>query len=327
MSLFEKLQTVVMLAAVGLGLLAGRFAPAAGFYENLITPALMAMLFGLFLSISLTELKSGFMDLKFTLTSLAVNFLWIPILGWGLGGLFLADSPALRLGYLMLLVTPCTDWYLVFTGLARGNVPLSASILPLNLVVQVALLPVYLIIFAGLTGRVDLELLARSIVLVLVLPFGLAQAVRHGFGMKKARQVLETIFGGGQFWFLCLAIMAMFASQADRLAGNMGLFLKLLAPVSMFFVVNFVLVRGLSRLMNFSFADSVSLSLTTLARNSPISLAIAVTAFPNEPLVALALVIGPLIELPILAIITQVLLWLRPADDQPKSPKISGSSS
>ena len=314
MSLFEKLQTVIMLSAIGLGLLAGRFVPAAGFYEELITPALMAMLFGLFLSISLSDLKSGFMDLKFTLTSLAVNFLWIPILGWGLGGLFLADSPALRLGYLMLLVTPCTDWYLVFTGLARGNVPLSAAILPLNLVVQVALLPVYLIIFAGLTGRVDMELLARSIVLVLVLPFGLAQVVRRLSLLIRVRPVLEKIFSGGQFWFLCLAIAAMFASQADRLAGNMGLFLKLLAPVSLFFTINFVLVRWLARLMKFSFADSVSLSLTTLARNSPISLAIAVTAFPHEPLVALALVIGPLIELPILAVITQVLLWLRPEE-------------
>jgi len=314
MSIFEKLQTIIMLAAIALGFLIGRIVPAAGFYEALITPALMAMLFGLFLSISLTDLKSGFMDLKFTLTSLAVNFLWIPILGWGLGGLFLADSPALRLGYLMLLVTPCTDWYLVFTGLARGNVPLSAAILPINLVVQVVLLPVYLIIFAGLTGKVDIGLLARSVVLVLVLPFGLAQAVRRLAALNRVRPALETIFSGGQFWFLCLAIMAMFASQADRLTGNFSIFLKLLGPVTLFFIFNFVLVRWLAGLMKFSFEDSVSLNLTTLARNSPISLAIAVTAFPHEPLVALALVIGPLIELPFLAIIAQVLLWLRPKE-------------
>ena len=47
--------------------------------------------------------------------------------------------------------------------------------------------------------------------------------------------------------------------------------------------------------------------LTTLARNSPVALAIAVTAFPDEPLIALALVIGPLIELPVLACVSQVL--------------------
>ncbi|WP_225370106.1 hypothetical protein [Methanobrevibacter arboriphilus] len=63
--------------------------------------------------------------------------------------------------------------------------------------------------------------------------------------------------------------------------------------------------------LNFCYADSVSLSMTTLARNSPIALAIAVIAFPNQPLVALALVIGPLIELPVLAIISQVLLFIK----------------
>lgn len=320
MSLLEKLQTVIMLAAIGLGYLTGRLIPGAEAASGLITPALMAMLFGLFLSIPLQDLRAGFLNVKFTAVSLALNFVWIPILGWWLSGFFLADSPALRLGYMMLLVTPCTDWYLVFTGLARGNVALSTALLPVNLLVQVALLPVYLLIFSGLTGRVDLGLLAQSLLLVIVLPFGLAQAARHWLAESgRTRQALSRVFSGGQFWFLCLAIWAMFASQAQLLAGQSGLFLKMLGPVALFFIINFIVGRLVARLLNFSFPDSVSLSLTTLARNSPISLAIAVTAFPHEPLIALALVIGPLIELPFLALIAQVLLWLRPAGQvQPK---------
>lgn len=49
--------------------------------------------------------------------------------------------------------------------------------------------------------------------------------------------------------------------------------------------------------------------MTIIARNSPISLAIAVTAFPDQPLIALALVIGPLIELPVLTIVSQLMLF------------------
>nr|WP_301553460.1 hypothetical protein [Desulfuribacillus stibiiarsenatis] len=63
--------------------------------------------------------------------------------------------------------------------------------------------------------------------------------------------------------------------------------------------------------MKFTYEDSTSLHLTTLARNSPFALAIAVTAFPEEPLIALALVIGPLIELPILVLVSQILLRIR----------------
>ncbi|PGL74935.1 arsenic resistance protein, partial [Bacillus thuringiensis] len=67
----------------------------------------------------------------------------------------------------------------------------------------------------------------------------------------------------------------------------------------------------IGRMMHLSYKDTVSLSLTTLARNSPVALAIAVTAFPDEPLIALALVIGPLIELPVLAGVSQVLLLIK----------------
>ncbi|WP_282019635.1 hypothetical protein [Planomicrobium okeanokoites] len=53
------------------------------------------------------------------------------------------------------------------------------------------------------------------------------------------------------------------------------------------------------------------MSLTIIARNSPVSLAIAIIAFPDQPLTALALVIGPLIELPLLEIVSQLLLMFR----------------
>lgn len=318
MSLFEKLQTVILVAVIGLGIFLGRNFPAAVYADRLVAPALMCMLFGLFLSIPLNDLKKSFRDTRFTVTSLVLNFLWIPLLGWWLGGMFLADSPALRIGFLILLVTPCTDWYLIFTAIAGGNVTLSAAVLPLNLVVQVALLPVYLFLFAGIPGYMDMSLLGKSIVVVLVIPFLAARLVRLllRHDEKGMLGFLTSVFSRGQFWFLCIAIGAMFASQTRYLAGNMEVLYLLLAPVLLFFVVNFTVVRIVSALMKFSYRDSVSLNLTTLARNSPISLAIAVTAFPNEPLIALALVIGPLIELPMLAVLSQVLLYLRPLPRQ-----------
>ena len=61
-------------------------------------------------------------------------------------------------------------------------------------------------------------------------------------------------------------------------------------------------------MQNFSPEDIIALNFVTLARNSPLSLAIAVATFPNRPLISLALVIGPLIELPILSIISAILV-------------------
>ena len=70
----------------------------------------------------------------------------------------------------MLMVTPCTDWYLIFTEIAKGNVALSA-ILPVNLILQVLLLPIYLFLFAGVMKTVAVSVLIESIVIVIVLPF------------------------------------------------------------------------------------------------------------------------------------------------------------
>ena len=72
-----------------------------------------------------------------------------------------------------------------------------------------------------------------------------------------------------------------------------------------FFIVNYVFVRHLGTRLGFRGADLTALIFTTLARNSPLALAIAAAAFPDRPLTILALIIGPLIELPVLALIAQ----------------------
>lgn len=84
-------------------------------------------------------------------------------------------------------------------------------------------------------------------------------------------------------------------------------------------MVTFEFTRKIIFICNFfTRADQTSLSLTTLARNSPLSLAIAMTAFPGQPFIALTLVIGPLLELPILAVITQILLATSKRSDMDK---------
>lgn len=99
MSIYEKPQTLFMLAAIALGFCLGEIFPSlAAEADVLIAPALTAMLFGLFLGIPLGELKPGFMDLKFTAVSLGLNFIWIPILGWVWADFFGRPSgPALGL--------------------------------------------------------------------------------------------------------------------------------------------------------------------------------------------------------------------------------------
>ena len=217
----------------------------------------------------------------------------------------------------MLMVTPCTDWYLIFIGIAKGNTSLAAAVLPVNLILQLILLPVYLLLFFGKSGAVDTAILWESILLVLLVPFLIAQLIKYWSFKRRKTELMEQkilpFFETTQIIFLALAIVAMFASQGEYLTNNLSVLYILLIPILLFFLVNFLVSRFGSFVLKFNYEDSASLSLTTLARNSPIALAIAMTAFPNDPLIALALVIGPLLELPILALVSQLLLRIRKA--------------
>ncbi|WP_455543919.1 arsenic resistance protein [Intestinibacter sp.] len=311
----NKFQSLIILVMVALGIILGQIAFVQTYSEYLITPFLMVMLFLVFLQIPLKDILKSFKNLKFTLTAVTINFIWTPILIFVLGRLFLGNYPELLIGYIMLMVTPCTDWYLIFTGIAKGNVALGSSILPLNLVLQLVLLPVYVFLIGGSSVDMDTMNLVKGVVSTLIIPLVCAIVIRKTIvskiGQEDFEEKVATKSCDYQGYFLNAAIVSMFASQGKILLENLQVLLILLIPVLPFFVINFCVGRLVGRVMNLSYEDNVSLNLTTLARNSPIALAIAVATFPDKPLISLALIIGPLIELPVLFLIAKILLNIR----------------
>lgn len=315
MQLFDSRQTLFVIAAVAAGLLAGQSQWIAENAIHLVVPALVAMLWSVFLHVPLRGLGTAFRHFRFTGISLGINFLWTPAFAFALGWLFLRDQPDLWIGLIMLMVTPCTDWYLVFTSLARGNVRLSTALLPWHLGLQLLLLPVYLLVFAGALIRIDYGVILQGIAAVLLVPLSFAALFRwwarraHGRAWLGEAVLPKTAIA--QLLFLNVAIAAMFASQGGILLRKPGIIFYLLPPLLAFFLVTTALAVAISRWNRFSYPECASLCFATLARNSPIALAIAVVAFPDRPLIALALVIGPLIELPVLAVTASALLSLR----------------
>lgn len=314
MNKLEKFQSPILFLSIIVGLLIGKFPLVERYAENFVTPFLFVMLFGVFLNTPVKDLKKAFLNIKFSVSTVLINFVWTPILVIILGKVFLSDSPIMQLGLLMLMVTPCTDWYLIFTGMAKGNVPLSATVLPVNLILQIVLLPVYLSIAGGVSGTVNIGNLLISILFMLIIPFILGQATRVFWGKIKNRQKADGIFrffSSLQTILLSLAIMAMFASKGGSLLANLGIAAKLLIPIILFYTINFILAQGIGKYFKYSYEDTTSLTLTTIAKNSPMTLGVALMAFPNEPVIHLIMLVEPLIELPSMMLITRILLYLR----------------
>lgn len=315
MSEINKFQSFIIFAMVLLGIIIGQINVVQAYSEYLIMPSLTIMLFLVFIQVPLRKIGSSFKNIKFTLTSIIINFIWVPILVFILGRLFLNNNPELLIGFIMLMVTPCTDWYLIFTGIAKGNVALGSSILPLNLILQLLMLPVYILLIGGTSVHIDIISLAKGVIFSLMIPLLCSIVVRkfiiNKISNRKFEEKLITKACDYQGYFLNIAIIAMFASQGKVLLKNYQVLLILLIPILLFFIINFIVGRLASKAIKLNYQDSVSLNLTTLARNSPIALTIAVATFPDKPLISLALIIGPLIELPVLFLISKILLVIK----------------
>lgn len=306
MTPFDKLQPLLLLLAALLGIVAGRLGLPLPSNDSILTILLAFMLFFIFWQIPFKEWQSSWRNPKFTALQLCINFLWTPLFAFLLGSIFLNDHPALFVGFMMLMVTPCTDWYLVFTGLAKGNVPLAVSNLPLNLVLQLLLLPVYLFLLSGTYPAIEFNLFLDALTL-LIIPFGLALLVRYLlfrtkrlFLIQKTTVVPPIMLAG--------AIFLMFDTHQSAVFETGPVLLLLPLPVLLLFVLNYFVAKKVSGWCRFSYPDRVSFTMITIARNSPIALAVAAVAFSSQPLVFVALLVGPLLELPTLYVLSHLLV-------------------
>ncbi|MBF2072833.1 MAG: arsenic resistance protein [Synechococcales cyanobacterium C42_A2020_086] len=308
MSRLDKLQPFFTLLSVLFGLMLAQVSGLAPMASALIVPLLAVMLYATFLPMPLQQVERAIRNLNVTAASLGMNFLWTPILAWGLGAVFLRDTPDLWVGLIMLMVTPCTDWYLVFTSIAGGDVSLATALLPFNLILQIVLLPIYLLVFTSTLVELNPQVLFGSILWVLLLPLLIAFLSRRSADYRWGKEWLDCQvpkITALQVICLNIAIIAIFTAESRALFEHPGLLLQLLPPVILFFLINFWVAQTLGRQLQLSYATRVCLTYTTLARNSPLSLAIAASTFADRPLITLTLVIGPLIELPILILVSQ----------------------
>ncbi|MDR0655874.1 MAG: bile acid:sodium symporter, partial [Treponema sp.] len=117
MSFLSKFQPLFIILSAFIGIFLGESYPPAGQNaENFIEIFLMLMLFFVFLNVEIREISRSFSDLRFSVSALIINFLFTPLFAFALSKIFLTGQADLQIGFIMLMVTPCTDWYLIFTG-------------------------------------------------------------------------------------------------------------------------------------------------------------------------------------------------------------------
>ncbi len=325
----DRLQPLLLISAIVVGLFLARMAPTLATKLMPIVPAgVFLVIYVIMLGVSPSGVVHAFTRWKPTSLAIGINFLITPSIAWALGALFLPNDPDIWVGLILYLVTPCIGWYLVFTELAKGDVELGVSLLFWNLVLQIVLLPVYMAFLAGTVVHIEIMDMVRSVITFVVLPLTLAVATRRLLGRWAIAVEVATKTDAlpyAKTITLILVITAMFASQGAVLFENPSVVVKMILPSIAFFVIALFIAIGTARLFRLSYPEFALLVFTTAARNSEVSLAVAVTAFAS-PLVALTVVIGPSIELPILILFLRLVLsmqraaWLSHPHEKSVSP-------
>ncbi|MCE5194471.1 MAG: arsenic resistance protein [Nitrospiraceae bacterium] len=228
------------------------------------------------------------------------NYAVAPFFMLLLAKLFLGSEPDLYTGLVLYGLAPCIAMVIVFTYLSAGNGPLAIILVALNSIIQMLLIPVYAKLLLG-ELNFDVWVVAESVVLYLGIPLAAGIFTRL-IGVKKFGEQwfsrlkfhLDTISISG----LLFTLIVMFALKGDLILERPFLIVQMAIPMTLFFWIMFVVVYLVSWKLGFNYKDSVAVGFNSTGRDFEIAIAIAITAFNST--VALATVIGPLIEVPVM---------------------------
>lgn len=304
--------TLGLIVAIIFGSLIGAFSPETGsLLGGYVDYTILALVSLLFFEVEFKTLTKISKHLKFLSVAWVANFVLIPTIGFIIASLFLSGQPLFFTGLLIYFIAPCTDWFLGFTKLARGNTSLGTILLPINLITQLLLYPVYLGLFAGEQVGVDVSSIGDTLINWFLIP--LVGAIIVHMILKailptpKFEQLLSLVNRAIEF-VLSILVALIFAANIGTILEHVGTFAIILAAVFTFFVITYYLGEGLSHFFKFNYPEHALLTMTTAARNAPLMLGVTVAAFPDQPLIYAAIIIGMLVEFPHLTALKHILL-------------------
>ncbi len=290
------------LSAMGLGLGLGQLASAwTTSHVQLVSSATTAMVFlviyPMMVGLKFEALLHAGHNIKGLALALAFNFVWAPLLGLALAKIFLPD-PLLAIGFLLVMVVPCSSMTIAYTGLAKGNVALATMAVALSFVVAIIAVPAWMLVFAsGYDVQVPVSDMLTSIGTVLIAPMIL------GFATRKllTATIGPTRFARLQPVFPIASMLAMFAiifliffGKADLIIDKWSTVLLLLAPNALFIALTLLAVTWLDHRLKLPYGDHMAVVFASTGKNNGTAIAIAATAF--SPLVAVPAATMPIFQ-------------------------------
>ncbi|WP_425310778.1 ACR3 family arsenite efflux transporter [Ammonicoccus fulvus] len=332
MSVLDRFLAVWILAAMALGLLLGRTFPGLNAaldsikIANISVPiaiGLLVMMYPVLAKVRYTEINRVTGDRKLMVLSLVLNWLVGPALMFSLAWLLLPDLPEYRTGLIIVGLARCIAMVFIWNDLACGDREAAAVLVAINSVFQVLMFGVlgwfYLQILPGWLGlsttsaEFSFWAIVLSVVVFLGIPLVAGYLTRTLGERAKGREWYEEKFlpkiGPWALIGLLFTIVLLFALQGEAITSQPLAVARIALPLLAYFVVMFGGAMVLSKLSGLNYAKSTSVSMTAAGNNFELAIAVAIGTFGITSGQALAGVVGPLIEVPVLVALVYVAKW------------------
>lgn len=334
LSTLDRLLPLWILAAMGLGLLLGRWIPGLGGalgavqIDGISLPialGLLVMMYPVLAKVRYDRLDTVTADRPLLVASLLLNWVIGPALMFALAWLFLADLPDYRTGLIIVGLARCIAMVIIWNDLACGDREAAAVLVALNSVFQVAMFAVlgwfYLAVLPGWLGLPQTSLsvspwqIAQSVLIFLGIPL-LAGYLSRRWGEKvRGRDWYESTFlprvGPWALYGLLFTIVILFALQGDQITHRPWDVARIALPLLAYFAVMWGGGYLLGYLLALGYARTTTLAFTAAGNNFELAIAVAIATYGATSGQALAGVVGPLIEVPVLVGLVYVSLALR----------------
>lgn len=311
----ERDQVALYLAAIAVGGLAGLLWPELAQPATVVTtPALGVLLYVTFLTIPFGRMGAAIRDRRFLTMVLVLNFVIVPIVVFALSR-FVAHDQVLLVGVLFVLLTPCVDYVITFTGLARGAQDRLLAATPLLMVGQMLALPAYLWVMVGaaFVASIDLAPFVQAFAMLIAVP--LVAAAFTQFAAARSRAVARFHHGATQAMvpLLMLTLAAVVASNIGSVSQRIGHVLGLV-PLYVAFAG---LMAGLSvlgaRVARLDVAGSRATVFAAVTRNSLVVLPLVLALPRAYDLAPVVVVTQTLVELILMVILVRLVPRMLPA--------------
>lgn len=334
LSVLDRFLPVWIIAAMALGLGLGAVVPGLGEALESVKVAgvslpiaigLLVMMYPVLAKVRYNETQRVIGDKKLMVTSLVINWLLAPAFMFVLAWIFLADLPEYRTGLIIVGLARCIAMVLIWNDLACGDREAAAVLVAINSVFQVFMFGVlgwfYLQVLPSWLGlpttsaEFSVWAITVSVLVFLGIPLVAGYLTRTIGERARGREYYEERvlpkIGPFALYGLLFTIVILFALQGEQITSSPLDVARIALPLVIYFLVTFGASMVIGRMIGLGYERTTTLSFTASGNNFELAIAVAIATFGATSGQALAGVVGPLIEVPILVALVYVALWAR----------------